>query len=166
MALKRVTPGLTDTTLVTGKKIRNSDIDLTFNTKPGALNEAGVMQGDIYKKHDAAAVIQAVENILLTNHFEKPFNPFFGGNLRAMLFETVENYSEPFVRDMVTQAIERDEPRAKVVDVKFYDGKDAIRRGAQTLRDNFRNTIYIRVEFRVETQEGTLTAAVNMNRLR
>lgn len=89
MALKRVTPGLTDTTLVTGKKIRNSDIDLTFNTKAGALNEEGVMQGDIYKKHDAAAVIQAVENILLTNHFEKPFNPFFGGNLRAMLFETV-----------------------------------------------------------------------------
>ena len=37
--------------------------------------------GDIYKKQDVAAVIQSVGNILLTNHNEKPFDPFFGGNI-------------------------------------------------------------------------------------
>ena len=166
MALKRVTPGLKDTTLVTGKKIQYTDVDLGFNAKPGAENEEGVMQGDVYKKTDNAAVIQAVENILLTNHFEKPFNLFYGANLRAMLFETVESYSETLVREMIINAINRDEPRVEVVDVVFYDGKTAIERGVQSLRDNFRNTVYIKVEFRIENSEGTFTASVNMNRLR
>lgn len=166
MALKRVTPGLTDTTLVTGKKIQYTDVDLGFNAKPGAENEQGVMQGDVYKKTDNAAVIQAVENILLTNHYEKPFNLFYGANLRAMLFETVENYSETLVREMITNAIKRDEPRVEVVDVVFYDGSTAIERGVQSLRDNFRNTVYIKVEFRIENSDGTFTASVNMNRLR
>lgn len=166
MALKRQTPGLTDTTLVTGKKIQYTDVDLGFNAKPGAENEDGVMQGDVYKKVDHAAVIQSVENILLTNHYEKPFNLFYGANLRAMLFETVENYSESIVRGMIERAIKRDEPRVDVTNVTFYDGKTAIERGVQSLRDNFRNTVYIKVEFRIENSEGTFTASVNMNRLR
>jgi phage baseplate assembly protein W len=83
-----------------------------------------------------------------------------------MLFETVESYSETLVREMIEQAIKRDEPRVEVTNVTFYDGKTAIERGVQSLRDNFRNTVYIKVEFRIENSEGTFTASVNMNRLR
>jgi len=54
------------------------DIDLTFAAKPS---------GEIFKKTDAAAVKQAVKNLMLTNHFEKPFQPTFGANLRDLLFE-------------------------------------------------------------------------------
>ena len=42
------------------------DIDLSFTVKPS---------GEIYKKIDAGAVKQSIKNLLLTNHFEKPFLP-------------------------------------------------------------------------------------------
>ena len=35
------------------------------------------------------AVKQAVKNLILTNHYEKPFHPEIGSNLRGMLFENI-----------------------------------------------------------------------------
>lgn len=94
--------------IVTSRTRDYLDIDLTFSTKPN---------GDIYKKTDAAAVKQAVKNLLLTNHFEKPFNANFGGNLSALLFELVDQQSEFEIEQAVTQAIATGEPRARVVSV-------------------------------------------------
>ena len=68
--------------LVTTRTRLYSDIDLTFAKKPS---------GEIYKKTDAAAVKQAVKNLLLTNKYEKPFQPSFGGDLNNLLFELVDN---------------------------------------------------------------------------
>ena len=52
---------------ITGTRTRvYKDIDLTFTNKPS---------GEIFKKESAAAVKQAVKNLLLTNYFEKPFQP-------------------------------------------------------------------------------------------
>jgi phage baseplate assembly protein W len=173
MALRRVTPGLKDNTLVTGKKIEYSDIDLTFTAKSGSptsyVNGTGTdFKGDVFKKTDAAAVIQSVQNILLTNRLEKPFKPKYGANLRAMLFETVETYSETIISQMVTNALARDEPRVTVTDVKFFDGDDLVRKGAGSIfsRNSLRNTVAVIVEFTIENEQGEFTARVNMNRLR
>jgi len=166
MALKRITPGLTDKTLVTSKQKLYSDIDLSFKVKSGSLNEEGVRQGDVFKKTDVAAVIQSVETILLTNHLEKPYRPFFGANIRSMLFELDANYSESAIREQITKAVEKDEPRAKITEVRFYSGNEQIPRGAQNIRSFADNSVYIQVEFRILNSEETFTAAVNMNRLR
>lgn len=168
MALKRVTPGKTDTTLVTGKQKEYKDLDLTFSAKPGSLNENGVQQGDLYKKTDAAAVIQSVENILLTNRLEKPFNPTYGANLRAMLFDMVETYSERIIRNQIINALQRDEPRVTVTDVRFYDEDKLVAAGAASVfgRDSLRNTVAIVVHFEIDNSEGEFTARVNLNRLR
>ena len=94
MALKRTTPDLSNSkSLVTGQQKNWVDLDLAFMAKPGSLVD-GVMKGDVYKKKDTAAVMQSVRRIVLTNFYEKPFNPTFGSNVRSMLFETKENYSE------------------------------------------------------------------------
>jgi phage baseplate assembly protein W len=168
MALKRVTPGKTDTTLVTGKKIDYKDIDLSFSAKPGSINEDGKKQGDVYKKVDTAAVIQAVENVLLTDRLEKPFNPNYGANLRSMLFDMVETYSEELVRRQIIRALNRDEPRVTVTDVKFYDGNRLVNSGAASIfdRDSLRNTVAIIVEFEIDNSQGQFSARVNLNRLR
>lgn len=169
MALRRITPGLTnDKRLVTGKQIDYKDIDLTFTAKSGSINEQGIRQGDIFKKTDVAAVIQSVENILLTNRLEKPFTPNFGGNLRAMLFDMVESYSERFLKQRIIEALKRDEPRVTVTDVKFYDSEKLVQAGAANVfgRDSLRNTIAIVVEFEIDNSDGVFTARVNMNRLR
>lgn len=164
MALKKVSPGLSKNTSVTGKQIFYSDLDLSFSAKPGTPNESGVYRGDVYKKIDTQAVVQAVENILLTNTGEKPFLPSFGANLRQMLFDLSNSYSEQFVTEIIKSAIKRWEPRAFVLDVKYYAGEELISAGIADFRKYVNNNISIRVEMLIDN-EGTV-ANVNMNRLR
>ena len=59
--------GLDNASIITSRKKVYKDIDLTFAVRT---------MGDVFKKTDAASVKQAVKNLLLTNHFEKPFTPF------------------------------------------------------------------------------------------
>ena len=124
------------------------------------------MVGDIYKKEDAAAVIQSVENILLTNYMEKPYDAYFDANIRAMLFETVENYTEDLVRTQIIRAVERHEPRAKVTNVEFWDSSQKIPQGMTILREQIHNTVVIKVEFNIDNYQESFVARVNMNRLR
>ena len=64
--------------LIGARKASYTDIDLAFANKPA---------GDIFKKTNAAAVKQAVKNLLMTNQMEKPFDTTFGGNLSDFIFE-------------------------------------------------------------------------------
>lgn len=100
---------LQKTTLISSRRVNYLDIDLTFAKRPS---------GDVYKKKDAAAVKQAIKNLLLTNQYEKPFNPFFGVNLRGMLFELADEDTENEVRANIINSIERFEPRVEVVDLR------------------------------------------------
>jgi phage baseplate assembly protein W len=121
-----------------------SDIDLTFAIKPS---------GEIYKKLDAAAVKQAVKNILLTNQFEKPFQPTFGGNLNNILFELVDNDTVFEIENTVKQAIARYEPRALVQRVITDLRPDA-------------NSIGITVQFQVVSTQEIVTVETTITRLR
>lgn len=100
---------LNSVAITTARTKSYSDIDLTFTAKPS---------GDVYKKTDAGAVKQAVKNLLLTSHYEKPFMPFYGGNLNSLLFELA---SDPVVqadlKDNLMEQIELYEPRARVTNV-------------------------------------------------
>ena len=181
MALRRVTPGLKEKTLATSRVRKNSDIDLLFKPKPGTVQDPvyrwdprsqrmvlieGQMIGDIYKKEDAAAVIQSVENILLTNDLEKPYLPFFGANIRSMLFETVENYTEELVRSEIIKSVELYEPRATVMNVEFWDSNQKLPQGMIILREQVHNSVVIKVEFKIDNYQESFVAKVNMNRLR
>jgi len=178
MAIKRTTPDLSNSTaLITGKWEKSIDLDLAFMPKPGSPLQdvykggdplrGSQYQGDVYKKYDAAAVIQSVRNILLTNHNEKPFAPKFGGNIRSMLFETKESYSEPFIRREIAEVVSKYEKRAILTEIIFHDEDGfQISRNKGTLVEWNRNAISITVKFRIETDGDIYTATVNMNRLR
>ena len=60
-----------------------SDIDIFFNRHP--------VTNDITVKKDTDAVKRSLRNIVLTNHFERPFKPNFGTNIRKALFEMNDN---------------------------------------------------------------------------
>ena len=164
MPLQRVTPGLTSNTLVTSKTIPFSDVDLSFSAKPGSKGSDGVFRGDIYKKQDVAAVLQAVENILLTSTLEKPFEPSFGANIRSLLFENTNALSENFISTLITTSLQRWEPRAKVEEIRYYGGNDLISSGVEDLRSYITNEIRIEVEL-IVNNVGIVTT-VNMNRFR
>ena len=120
------------------------DIDLTFANKPS---------GEIFKKVDAAAVKQAVKNLILTNYFEKPFQPKFGGNLRDMLFDLADDDAEEDIEDRIKNAISIFEPRAQALNVITTATPD-------------RNSIRVTVEFRVINTQETVTVTTVLARLR
>ena len=102
-------------TITTSRTKSYNDIDLSFTAKPS---------GDIYKKSHAAAVKQAIKNILLTNYSEKPFLPNFGGDLNAMLFRLSTEIDDDMLEDDIISAIESYEPRAEVLNIKTSVNSD------------------------------------------
>jgi len=95
--------------IVAARQRQYTDIDLTFTNK---------VTGDIYKKTNSAAVKQAVKNLLLTNRTEKPFQPYYGGDLNRFLFSLSEDFDEDDVKDNIAAAIQNHEPRVRVRDIQ------------------------------------------------
>ena len=86
-----------------------SDIDFTFTKKP--------VTGDVALSFDDQAVIRSIRNILLTRHYEKPFNPDFGSNIDAILFEMVSPLSATSLEREIRTSIENYEPRARLREI-------------------------------------------------
>ena len=136
--------GNLNSSILSTRDIEYKDIDLSFAKKPN---------GEIYKKKDAAAVIQAVKNLIQTNHFEKPFLPFFGGNIRALLFELAEDDIEEDIEEQVTEAIQRFEPRAVVREIRAKSDPD-------------RNSLDVYIEFQVINTTEIVSFTTAVSRLR
>ena len=148
MAIRRVLStedgNLQKSTLISSRAVDYLDIDLTFNKRP---------VGDIYKKRDAAAVKQSIKNLLLTDYYEKPFQPFFGGNLRALLFELADEDTEDEVEQNIRDAISKYEPRAEILTISV-----------NVLPDQ--NDISVSVYFKIISTQETVTFTTNLSRLR
>lgn len=132
------------TDLITTRNRAFSDMDLTFKAKTS---------GELFKKTDASAVKQAVKTLVQTNFYERPFQPFFGANVRALLFELADDETEIEVRDNIVRAIEQYEPRAEIVDVSVKSTPDA-------------NTLDVTIVFRIINSNELVTLRTSVTRLR
>ena len=120
-----------------------SDLDLAFDART-------TTDGDLYKKTDAAAVKQAVKNLLLTNRFEKPYRPDYGANLSSLLFELANEDVGEEIIEAVKSAIQRYEPRAKILDIKVTANLNT-------------NAIAVTIQFRVINTNAVDVLRVNLN---
>jgi phage baseplate assembly protein W len=89
-----------------------SDFDLSFNARTTS-------DGDVFKKTDAASVKQALKSLLLTNAFEKPYKPNYGGNLSGLLFEPADESTGEELTSRIKNAITQYEPRVKILNLKI-----------------------------------------------
>ena len=78
---------------------------------------ANPMSGDVGKKTGASAVKSAIVSILKTNHNERMFQPEFGSNIRALLFEQMNPITEQRIKTEVENAVRNHEPRAEVLGI-------------------------------------------------
>ena len=131
-------------TLVGARKRVYKDVDLTFAKR---------LDGDVCKKQNAAAVKQSVKNILMTNYTEKPFQPFFGGNLNDFLFELNDGIEDEEVEDRIEESLRTYEPRAEVLEVKVISNPD-----------NYE--ISATVTFKVVSTSEVVTLNLSLTRLR
>ena len=72
---------------------------------------------DIQKITDIEAVKRSVRNLINTNHYEKPFHPEIGSNLRAMLFELMSPQMNHMITKQIENLINNYEPRCNLVEV-------------------------------------------------
>ena len=102
--------------MATLKKIY-SDIDLTFTASPST--------GDISISYDEQSVIRSVRNLLMTNFYERPFQPTLGSNLNGLLFEQINAITASSLETEITNVIQNYEPRAIIDKVEVVAIADA-----------------------------------------
>jgi len=100
------------------------DLDLFFTKKKlSAKNSDGDVtvsgaKSDINKVTDITAVKRSIRNLVLTNHYEKPFHPEIGCGVRELLFELMTPITAHLLTRKVEDVITEYEPRAQLVGVK------------------------------------------------
>ena len=72
---------------------------------------------DIQKIKDVESVKRSVRNLINTNHYEKPFHPEIGSNLRAMLFELMTPQMNHVISKQIENLINNYEPRCNLIEV-------------------------------------------------
>jgi len=130
--------------ITSSRKTVYKDLDLSFTANN---------VGNVFKKTETAAVKQAVKNILISNRFDKPFDPDFGVDLRSYLFELADDNTAGELIERIKSTIEAYEPRAIIrkIDVKSQENM---------------NLITILLKFQVRNTEQTVSFETTVSRLR
>lgn len=86
------------------------DLDLNFKAHP--------VTKDVIKRTGNSAIIGALRNLILTNLYEKPFQPSFGSRVRGLLFEDVSFITASVLQSEISKTIENFEPRVGIDAIK------------------------------------------------
>lgn len=137
---------LASKTLVSSTNKTYSDIDLSLE-----LNQT---TGDIFKKKDMSSVQQAIKNLILTNRFEKPFQPDFGGNLQGLLFDLSKGSETEYeIKNQIKNTIERYEPRCNVEEIEIFALPET-------------HSLNVKLKYSIVGTNKLVTLSTNVSRLR
>jgi phage baseplate assembly protein W len=133
------------------KKLAYKDFDLSFKRHP--------VTGKLLIKKDDEAVKQAVKNVVLTNRFERPFHPEFGGDVRASLFENFTSFSQAELSEKIARSVENYESRVQLVADATY--------GPVTVQEYpDQNGMAVTIRFRNVATLNEVTLDINLNKVR
>jgi len=128
------------------REIVFSDVNVTFTPHP--------VTGKLPVLKNADAVKRAVRNLILTNFGERAYDPLYGGNVRALLFE---NTDDPLLRDRIRRdikgAINQYEKRAEVLSVDVDVKADS-------------NALVIKIQFQIVNDRFPIDLEVAIQRVR
>ena len=123
-----------------------TDLDLFFGKKSS--------NSDVQDITDIKAVKRSIRNLVLLNHYEKPFHPEIGSGVRDMLFEPMTPITANILARKIEDVIENFEPRAKLIGVRAQPNLD-------------RNEYEVTIEFYVvNTPTELVDLTVMLERLR
>lgn len=121
------------------------DLDLNFKAHP--------VTKDVVKRTGNAAIIGALRNLILTNIYEKPFQPNFGSRVRGLLFDDVSFITANILQTEINNVIKNFEPRV---------GVDAIRVKANPEQNRYDVTI----RFYINNLEAPVTINFFLEKVR
>ena len=121
------------------------DLDLDFGRN--------TVTNDVNKLTDVEAVKRSVRNLINTNHFERPFHPEIGGNVRALLFENMTPLTALNLQRKIEEVLNNFEPRAKITQILADPDID-------------RNGYKLEIKFYVIGVQNPITVETFLERLR
>jgi len=113
------------------------DLNLNFNKN--------LVTNDIAKLTDVEAIKRSVRNLVQLNHYEKPFHPEIGSNIRATLFENISPVTAALLTRQIETVIRTYEPRVELHRV-------------DSIPDYDRNSYDVRIEFFIVNAPAELVA--------
>ena len=112
-----------------------TDLDLFFGKKSS--------NSDVQELTDVKAVKRSIRNLVLLNHYEKPFHPEIASGVRDMLFELMTPVTATILARKIEDVINNFEPRARLISVNALPNLD-------------RNEYEVSIEFYVVNQPTEL----------
>ena len=80
--------------------------------------------GQLNKKTNEDAVKQSIRNLLLTDFYERPYQPKIGSNLKALLFRNFTMATENSAKEYIKDVFEKHEPRAVLLNTNMVSSPD------------------------------------------
>ena len=112
-----------------------TDLDLFFGKKSS--------NSDVQEITDVKAVKRSIRNLVLLNHYEKPFHPEIASGVRDMLFELMTPVTAQILARKIEDVIQNFEPRARLISVTALPNLD-------------RNEYEVSIEFYIVNQPTEL----------
>ena len=97
----------------------------------------------MYKRQEA--IKRSVRNLVQLNHYEKPFHPEIGSNIRSTLFENISPLAANLLSSQIENVIRTYEPRVELHRVDSFPDLD-------------RNSYDVRIEFFIVNAPAELVA--------
>jgi len=127
------------------KEVQFSDLGITMTAHP--------VTGNIAVKKNADAVIGALKNLILTNRFERPYEPLFGADIYARLFENFDPIEQVNIEEDIKTAVANYEPRASVSEVNVVASPNS-------------NKVQVGITFYVVNEVQPITVGLQIERTR
>ena len=122
-----------------------SDFDVTFSPHPD--------HHDIFRITNVNAVKKSLRNLIMTDPYERLFQPRLGCGVRAQLFELITGNSLSILKDTITSVIQTYEPRVALQAVTVTANPDG-------------NSVLITIIFAILNIPGSHTASIVVDRVR
>jgi phage baseplate assembly protein W len=92
------------------------DISMSFQVNPLNYDTIAII--------NATAIARSVRNIVFTLPGEKFFDPNFGSNISASLFENIDEFSALTIKSEIQNSIRNFEPRVNLRSVEVFSNFD------------------------------------------
>ncbi len=112
------------------------DINFDFTANP--------VTGDVATVKDAVSVKRGIRNVLLTENYERLFNPEFGSGVKNILFEPMTPITAQRLEDEVASAINAWEQRAEIIQINVISEEEYNR---------YRVSVKFRINNSIETEQ-------------
>jgi phage baseplate assembly protein W len=124
---------------------RYTDLNLLFKPHPYSK--------DVLTRTNADAVKTAIQNLILTKNYERPFHPEIGSQVSALIFDNFIPSTITALEKSIETTIKKFEPRARILDIQINDNSD-------------KNAIDIEVTFALSNTEEPITVSTTISRAR